>query len=307
MSIAHVSKNGDWRRHLRGWQAGALVLWLALLGVLLAVPRATAPFVLPVPPVNDDESQSADRLERERAARARAKTLSHSTRLVGETVRRIGAASVQDPAHSQRLQRELARIVRHATGAGRAEELLELRALQAEFFVETVREWERGGDVDEELTELGGDFVGSFARWTRTKAQDAGPGAGTAPRAPLVLSDAELRLLFRVRWGILTGTHRVHPFGPSLNEFRHYYATLLAYPAGASPPERHQSQLAVVGALARIDSAYPAAFARGVLFSELGDFAAAAQEFEQFAQSHEDGRWLLLARNHWLYAKSHLN
>jgi hypothetical protein len=333
MSIAHDSKKRDWRRHLRGWQAGALVLWLGAIGVALALPRPTAPIVLPVPAVDQEQSQAADRAERERAARARAKSLSHSTRLVGESVRRIGAASVRDPAQSQRLQRELARIVRRETEAGHTEELLELRALQAELFLEAVRAWERGEDVGDELTELGGDFAATVSRWTRTAEATRSAGGseehGTVahgtpadrpegdaaalvaspagPRTPLVLRDADLRLLFRVRWGILTGTHRVHPFGPSLNEFRHYYATLLAHPAGTAPPDRHQSQLAVVGALSRIDSSYPAGFARGVLFSHLGDFAAAAQEFEQFARSQGDGPWLLLARNHWLYAKSHLN
>lgn len=297
MSNAEGRKKRDWRRHLRGWQAGALVVWLAVLGTSLALPRATPAFVVPMPSRSEKEVKRADDLERARAEKARAEGLSHATRSVGEAVRRLGLATLTEPSRVERQQRDLARDVKKLIASGGVESLLALRALQSELFLEAVHRWLATGEVDDELRELGGDFVEGANRWRR----------GRDPNAPLALGDAELRLLFRVRWGHLTGTHRVHPFGPSLNEFRHYYGTLLAHPAGETPYEQSAGRLAVVGALSRIDSSYPASFARGVLLLEQGDFPAAAQELEEFARARGDGPWVLLARNHWLYAKAHLD
>lgn len=309
MSPTNERKKRDWRRHLDGWQAGALLVGVAVFGASLALPRATVPFVLPIPTHDAGQARAADGRELERAAQALSDPLPHATRLVGESVRRLGIATVSHPARARELQRQLGRDVRRQLAEGRAETLLRLRALQSELFVEAARSWERTGSVSEELRELGGDFAERAAMWVRGGGRSGpadNPGVDSRQGQKLVLSDEDLRLLFRVRWGLLTGTHRVHPFGPSLNEFRHYYAILLTHPPGDSPQDRVLSRLAAVDALARLDESYPAAFARGVLHAELGDFAQAAQAFEHYSRSRRDGPWTLLARNHWLAARAHL-
>ncbi len=241
-------------------------------------------------------------LDRARAREVSAEPLPHGARLVGETFRRAGAAAVDDPSRAHDLLQALARDVREHIAAGRTEDLLRLRALQAELFTRAAREWERTAQVTEELRELGGDFVERARGWLDVPDRPAEASGG----GRLVLSDSQLRLLFRVRWGTLTGTHRVHPFGPSLNEQRHYYATLLEHPPGDLRQDRIWNQLEAVSALARVDATYPAEFARGVLLYQLGDFPAAAESFQAHARRRGDGPWLLLARNHWLATRSPL-
>jgi hypothetical protein len=173
------------------------------------------------------------------------------------------------------------------------EQLLRLRALQTELFVRAVRAWKADETPPTELLELGGDFtVLAKAAWLAEAGQ-------------LVLSEQELRLLFRVRWGLLTGTHRVHPFGPDLNGFRQYYATLLEHPE-SSPDfiDRSKRRLAYVEALGKLDSTYPAAFARGTLLYRLGEFDGSARAFEAQLSGTPDGPYVALARNHWLAARA---
>lgn len=301
MSPASERKKRDWRRHLDGWQAGALLVGVAVFSASLAVPRTTPPFVLPMPAHDAARSRITDEQELERAAQALSGSLPHATRRVGEVVRRLGHATMNEPGEARKLQRQLARDVREQLAGGQAGSLLQLRALQSEFFVEAARAWERTGTVSEALRELGGDFPERARMWVEPSTNGSTTSDGGRR---LVLSDQELRLLFRVRWGLLTGTHRVHPFGPGLNELRQYYSLLLTHPAGDSPHDRILNQLAAVDALGRIDADYPAAFARGVIYGKLGDFARAAQNFEQYSRSHGDGPWMLLARNHWLAARA---
>lgn len=119
------------------------------------------------------------------------------------------------------------------------------------------------------------------------------------------LSEEELRLLFRVRWGLLTRTHRVHPFGPDLNAFRRYYAVLLAHPEGPDDVvDRARRRLSYVEALAKVDPSYPASFARGTLLYELGEVTASARAFEAFLNRTPDGPFVTLARNHWLFTRT---
>ena len=278
-----------------------------MLAASLAVPRPAAPTIVPLPRHDAKEARRAQEHDRERVVRTSEVPLPHGTRLVGETLRRLGVASVGDPARAHDLQRELSKEVREHIAAGHTEDLLRLRALQAELFLRAARRWERSGETTDELRELGGDFVERARGWTDGGLQDELPESQGSPESRprrLVLSDAELRLLFRMRWGTLTGTHRVHPFSPTLNELRQYYATLLEHPPGNTAQDRILGQLDAVAALGRVDRTYPAEFARGVLLYELGDLAGAAQSFQAHAQSHGDGPWALLARNHWLAARA---
>src|SRR5690606_24836793 len=142
LSPASEPKKRDWRRHLDGWQAGALLVGFAVFSAALAVPQATPPFVLPIPTYDAAQSRTTDAQERERATRVRSDPLPHAARRVGELVRRLGRATVSDPAQAHELQRLLARDVRAQLAEGQAESLLRLRALQSTLFVEAVRAWE---------------------------------------------------------------------------------------------------------------------------------------------------------------------
>src|ERR1051325_3609620 len=115
--------------------------------------------------------------------------------------------------------------------ANHAEELLALRAVQTELFVEAVRGWEREDKVDRELRELGGDFVELATRsaWIDGRR--------------VTLEDEELGLLFRMRWNDLTGLGATQPFTARLDEYRDRYALLLRHPSGENTAVRLKRQL----------------------------------------------------------------
>jgi predicted RNA polymerase sigma factor len=97
----------------------------------------------------------------------------------------------------------------------------------------------------------------------------------------------------------------VHPFGPDLNGFRQYYATLLRHPEGGSGPDSALRCLAYVDTLAKIDPTYPSKLARGTLFARLGNYDAATSAFqEQLEISQHDGPYTMLARNYFLFARA---
>lgn len=174
---------------------------------------------------------------------------------------------------------------------GSLEELRALSALQTQLFLDAVARFRRSGAQDNELTELGANFVdkGRRAGWVDDEGQ-------------LALADDAVRALYRVRWAELTGTLAVSALRPTLDEFRLYYRVLLEHAEGLTERERDEHRLAYVAALARIDPEFPADLARGVLFARLGRASSAYQAFAAFIASHPDGPWLLRARNHALWA-----
>ncbi len=284
---------GRLHKHLEGWQAGALLLATALLGASLFLPHGTEPTLVPTPAYDARRSAETDALEQERTRLAVEEGLPHSIRVVGERFRRLGLALSGNGGNATEVGALLASEVRAELAAGRAEQLLRLRALQTEMFVRAVRAWQTSEPPSLELRELGGDFV--------TLAKSAWLGSD----GRLVLTEPELRLLFRVRWGLLTGTHRLHPFGPDLNGFRQYYATLLEHPeSSADVIDRAKRRLSYVDALGKLDPSYAASFARGTLLYQLGDFEGSARAFEAQLGQAPDGPFVALSRNHWLAARA---
>jgi tetratricopeptide (TPR) repeat protein len=120
----------------------------------------------------------------------------------------------------------------------------------------------------------------------------------------LVLTANERAILFRLRWTELTELGNVHPFRPTLDDWRIYYRFLLQHPEGpdASEVADARAQLAYVAALEKRDSEYPALLARGILYSKLGAYASAIEALETHLASHPRGAWRLRAQNYLAYA-----
>jgi hypothetical protein len=280
------------RRHLEGWELGVVAVGIAVASSLVAVPRAVAPDVLPVPAVDREEERRELEADRERARAARASRLPYEVRAVGEAFRRAGALLASgnaDPALDQVVElRALARAARVTHGDGK---LLELRALQTELFLEALAGWEESAATTSDLRELGGDFL--------AKAEQSGWIRDTRRLVP---DEDERRLLFRARWSRLTGLFNTHPFSPTLNEWRAYYRFLLEHPeSGSYRPGEQPAALELLkyaSALERRDPDYPIAFSRGVLHYWLGDYAQAATDFRQHLARHPRGPWRLRAQNH---------
>jgi hypothetical protein len=282
-----VKVQGGADSRFRGIGVVLFVVGVTALAAALSAPRATAPEILPLPVPDRAVLRRVKERCGEQAQRAREHGLSYDVRAVGEAIRRAGAKTVEgkgavDPVLGEvRLAVHLAREKKSDQG------LLELLCLQTELFVEATHAYEASGKPSSDLTELGGDFLVN------------GRKNGWLDGREVALDDAERAALFHLRWAELTGLRGEALFSPVLDEYRAYYA---AYLRGLSAPEEVGRAMSVVRALEKRDSAYPAAFARGVLFYRAGLYGDAAAAFSAHLAAHPDGPWTLRAKNHVLGA-----
>jgi hypothetical protein len=273
-----------WRRHLDGWPIGVWVVSVCALTAMLVVPRSVPPELVPPPVVDRVEQRRERAVELERAERARG-GLPLDVRSVGEAFRRYGRAAFSEPDLLPQRQSQLRRLASEAVGRG-VDRLLELRAVQAELFADSLEG--RPAPPPPEAIELAGGLL------------EAGLARGWFALPPDGADEAELGTLFRLYWGGALGLGARHPFAPSLNEWRVYYRFMLGRPI-PEPPARDgdlRRKLEYVAALSQHDQTYPAALARGILLYQLGAPAESAAELRAHLEQFPDGPWSLRARNH---------
>ena len=289
-SAGSVARPGfHFGRGFEGWPFAVVSVGLALIGLALGGLRPVEPEVIPPPFVDAEALRLGSERRRGHARLAVRHPLTFEVRAAGEQFRRYGLAVSQgtlgaaDQARS-RFEKLTAQVL-HTEGS---EPLLSLRAVQTELFLQALLRWEATRRVDQDLLELGGDFP--------AKARSSG-WVGSR----LQLTTDERAVLFLVRWTRLAQLMEVPEFAPTLNEWRVYYRFLLYHPQHdkcGSAVSTIDRQLEVINALERRDPAYPAAFARGVLFYRRGDRPAALRSFRSHLAQFPDGQWQLRVRNH---------
>ena len=289
-----ASGQRNFRRHLQGYELGLVTLALALTFALLALPRASVPEVLPLPQVDRAFSERYEATQHDLSAAAERNGLPFEVRAVGEAIRHFGLSTAQsaDTTHDRADIKERVRIV---VEHGNTQALLQLRAVQTEYFLRAFQQFARDGSVSADLRELGGDFVSQGQR------------SGWIDEGRHYLAEATtLRVLFRVRWAELIGMRRVFPFAASLNDSRIYYRFLLLHPErlSAEPSARadDEARLKLVSALARVDPDYPASFAQGAVLFRLGERGAAAAAYRSHLGKQGSVPYALLARNYLIFA-----
>lgn len=286
---------GDFRRHFQGYELGLLTVGMVLTFSLLALPRASRPQTLPLPQIDRREAQRRDASERELSLRTEATGLPFELRAVGESIRHFGHSVNQgiDTGHDIDDLRERMKAV---VEKGHSSLLLGLRAVQTQYFLAALAQFERDGKPNSDLEELGGDFL-----------QHARHNAWIASNGRFIADESTRRVLFQMHWADLIGKRGTFPFAPTLNDWRLYYRFLLLYPEQAEATVADADTAAavarvrVVNALARKDPEYPAFFARGYLFDRLGDREAAASAYRAHLGQHESGPYALLARNYLIH------
>jgi hypothetical protein len=288
--VGHASSNPvqPARAPLEGIELVLVAVVIVSLAALLAAPRATPPELLPLPLPDRRVLTRAATEERELAASARKHTLSFDVRAVGELFRRFGASTEPGKGASQRLLADLRAAARQALTLQNGRPLRELRAVQTELFIAATHAWESSGRTPQELRELGGDFP------------ELATDNGWFSSGRLLLDDAERAVLFRQRWGELTGLGKRPGFVTTLDEQRANFSFLLRHPSGRDPRARRERQFAYVNTLEKLDRNYPAHFARGVLLYRAGAFEAAAAAFQTQLEQPGSPRYRLRARNHLL-------
>jgi hypothetical protein len=284
----------NFRRHLQGYELGLVTLGMVLTFALLTLPRASEPSTLPLPRIDRAEALRSDAHERDLMSSAERAGLPFDVRAVGEALRHFGATSAQgyDPAHDRQDIQERVEI---AMDKGQGPLLLKLRAVQTQYFLTALTQFERDGKPSQDLQELGGDFL--------SHAQQSG---WFDEHRHCLADTTTLEVLFRFRWASLIEKARVFPFAPSLNDWRIYYRFLLLHPERLDPEQSSggddEARLKLVNSLARRDPDYPAAFAKGYLLYRLGDREASATEYRAQLGKSDSGPYALLARNYLIYA-----
>lgn len=292
---------------------------IAGTAVLIGVPRAVPPDDLPEPTPSAAGLAEVIRADEERAlsllppppgsrddAPRPARTLDHDVRALGDAVRAFGHAESEGDGPGLEKARGRATTAAAAAITRSPDEVLVLRAYQTHEFLRGMRELERTGEAPPDLLELAGTFPRSIEayRWY------------DRPARRLLPDEAALRAMYKKRWNELTGLTGT-TFALSLDEERALLRFLIAHPAVAYPtlpPDAapaaararaladsvaaNEKRLSKIRELARLDPAYPAAFAEGVVLFRLGRFEQSAIAFERHLAAHPDGPWTLRARNH---------
>lgn len=278
---------------LIGWPLAIPSAGIAVVAALLAVPRATEPRTVPQPAVHVRElNDELDELER-LASVAREQPLPFTIREVGEAYRRLGRAQFEGP---QLLDDASATgwqaLVRHAHTNMGDTSLLTLRAVQVQLFVRSLSSWEKTRKVPDDLAELGGDFVGLAQKnqwWVD---------------GHLHMSFAQRWAMGLLRWTTLSGLLKAQPFRLPRNleivEMRFFFSQLQQ---GASAPELQQR---ILTRYSELEPDYPLEYARGVLAARQGQFELAAANFSRQLQTHPDGSYATVARNHLIWATAQL-
>jgi hypothetical protein len=237
----------------------------------------------------------------QRAVSAQTESLSVPVRAVGKAYRTYNAVvAAQNSTKLTNSRYAVTTAAKKAMSQGR-DELLTLRAYETVRFVAEVRHWEKTGETSDELRDLSGDFIDAIRRnpWCRRDGQTR----------ELIVTDDVLRVLFKVRWNDIVGviTPETPEFALTVDENRVRHGFLIRHPFrtradlrqgpfGDTMTERRR--LASVDRLGKIDDAYPALLARGVVHFQAGSSARAASAFRSYLADSPDSPYSLRTQNY---------
>lgn len=294
-------QESGWRRHLDGWQAGLLLVVIVASAVVIGLPRAAVPEVTPAPLIDHAALTAVMDADDARAREANLEQLDVDVRTVGRQMRAYNHLVAE--GDRQKLSEARIALIKAVKNAIEVDEegMVALRAYQMARFLLELRDWQRSGEISDELVALGGDFVPSLAahRWC-TEGRE------------LVMDERVLRVLYKKRWTELAGL-RGPRFDLTLDEDRLRYGFLLEHPflptTGRNPADiepgspmdrvrRGEARLKILERLAERDPGYPAELARGVITFRMNRYAVAAEAFRHHLEDFPDGPHTLHARNY---------
>ena len=288
---------------------------VALLLLLLMMPRATLPDAVPLPFADERVLRDVARSDDARAAAAETTRLPADILVVGTAIRGLNGAEARGADDVQMLdaRRQLDGALRElARREDVVSDLISLRAVQTRHFLDAVASWEKSGETSEDFIDLAASFV--------QRASDAGWVSGRR----VLLSDTERRVMFKTVWNVLAGFDTKPALAVTLDEQRALFAFYIRHPhpaessrfaleadrRAATTPEacarvnrdhHRQSELWLADKLKKlgdIDPTYPVGYALGVAYYHAGRFELSADAFTTFIGAHPDGPYTLRARNH---------
>jgi Arc/MetJ family transcription regulator len=318
-SAARTGTKRSWFDGSPGSRWLALVpVTVALLTMLLMMPRAAPPEDVPLPQVDGLALRAIERDDDARAAAAHATRLSGDALQVGTALRELNKVQVKSSSAEDIIPARAAldTAVRGVASGGdlkRAVDVLKsLRAVQLDAFLAEVKRFEATGKVTPELEELGGSFVERMG------------SAGWLDKGRVVLDDSERRVAFKLVWTAMVGGDRIPELGLSLDEQRVLYTLYIGHPHAPEAQRASfevlrrdatsdaeckrvvgQERLALelwriekIKRLGALDATYPTAYALGVAYYRAGRFDLSMEAFRAWIAKHPDGPLSLRARNH---------
>jgi len=295
----------------------ALALIPVAVGLLLGglmLPRATPPGDVPLPTVDAAalaRTEAADQSLSERSATAH---LSPDSRAAGEAMRAFNTYEAKDDPDAPFTDARAAIDARVADAMRRdgAPAMVALRAVQLSRFLDEVGRFDRTGEVTAELDALAGSFL------TRMRV------VGWLEGHQLAMDEHVLRVAYKLKWNGTAGLEKLPELAPTIDELRELYTFYLSHPhapetqrftiESARRTARSQADCDAlaegqrmateqwradkIDKLAKIDSAYPAAYAKGIGEYRAGHYRVSAQAFDQWLEAHPDGPYTLRARNY---------
>ncbi len=307
------------RSRRNGFRAGETdALWLAAVPIGVAVlfamvllPRRGVPDAVPVPIPDGRELERAATRDRELAESARRDPLSWAVRSLGSALRAYHVLEAGGEARDLGKARSDVDVALAQAWQAGDDELLRLRAVEVESFLEELRRFESTGVESDEIAALAGGFVRSMK------------SAGWCEGHALVPDESARRAMFKQMWNALLGLEARPAFAIGLDEQRALYSLFLSHPhpspamrgpidearraahdakacRAVADVERAATEawrLERIARLASIDPSYPAAYAHGVASFRRGDYAVATRDFQAWLSAHPDGELALRAQS----------
>ncbi|AKU96937.1 hypothetical protein AKJ09_03601 [Labilithrix luteola] len=296
------------------WLALVPVGFFVMMGVLM-LPRSAPPVDVPLPEIDERALDAISHDEAMRVQGAKSTRLPGDVLALGSAIRAFnalqGGKPTEEDAVAARAAIDDARTVIGTRQTGPSD-VLTLRAVQLDAFLNEVSRFESTGVVSPDLQELGGGFI--------DRMRDAGWISGN----DVLLTPAQRRVAFKVVWNAVAGVEQLSLFQPTLDEQRALYSLYLAHPHVA---ESQRSALEARRAAARtegecdrvdvderrslemwrvdkikklgaLDPEYPTAFALGVAYYRAGRYDLSIESFRSWLSTHPDGPYALRAQNH---------
>ena len=295
-------------------RALALIPVISLVVVASFVwPRAVDPEEVPLPRPDGRALERVKADEQARIAQVRG-SLSPALLNVGTAFRAFHHLETETvtPAEADTARRNLDTAVREAAAQDGAQGLLTLRAVQLTRFLQAVDSFEASGKVNDELLDLGGNFV--------KRMRDVGWIEGNE----VLLPEDARRAAYKVMWNQTMALDKAPEFALTLDENRALYAFYISHPIAESrrtesfitrrkeaKDARQCHDVALAEATAReswrmdkirrlgaLDPEYPLQLAIGIAHFRTHNYPASVEALRVYQRGHEEGRYASLVQSY---------
>lgn len=311
LAAARAAAKADHQQRSGRWLA-AIPLSVAVLLLLLMLPRSTPPDGVPLPRIDHRVTKAVAAAEEALAQETDEHRLPGDILAVGTMIRDLNVAESSGSESDRlivrgQLDTMLATVVKRP---GFDQDLVRLRAAQTRTFLQALREWESGQEP-KDFVAAGGSFV--------QRATEAGWVDGRH----ILFDDIQRRVAFKTVWNAITHLS-TGTFALTLDEERALYAFYIEHPRVpeghrlALEAKRHDAKTPEACAHARadwrrelelwradkikrlavLDPSYPTYYALGVTYFHAGRVDLAVDAFNAYLEGHPEGPYALRARNH---------